>query len=108
MLEEAVNYLWLKISRMGKWVEKAINYSDGDVIFKLLVTPNYEDNMLSALSVYIDNFLKNYILKEWYIKNNMMQESGKCAESENFFLGNILSVVHYRKKTIKRPINPIL
>lgn len=107
LFKGAVGNLWLKLGRMSKNIAQGIRYSESGALFKLLVSDNHEDNMLPVLGDFINNFLSAYILCGWYERNNIPDEVIKCESSGIVALNNIISVVHYRRKAVKRPINPV-
>ncbi len=103
----AIGNLWLKLGRMSKNITQGIRCCESDAILKLAVSENHEDNMLTTLGNFINDFLDAYILHGWYERNNIHDEMIKCEESVAITLNNIISVVHYRKKAVKRPIDPV-
>lgn len=107
ILKNVVNELWLKLGRMSKSVEKGMVCNEDIIRMKFEVTSNYDDNMLPALETFINEYIESGVLKEWYIRNNISEEVVKCEEVCKSVLEKILSVVHYRKQAVKRPINPV-
>lgn len=103
----AIGNLWLKLGRMSKNITQGIRYSESGAVFRLAVSENHEDNMLTTLGNFINDFLTAYILRDWYERNNIPDEMVKCEGSIVIALNNIISVVHYRKKAVKRPIDPV-
>lgn len=108
MLKRAVNDLWLKLARMSKGVTGGLKYTDDKAMLRLEVSDNYEDNLLFTLGGYVDDFVCSDTLRQWYERNGLQDESVKCMAQEAKALENIRSVVHFRKKAVKRPVNPVL
>ncbi|MCM1031554.1 MAG: hypothetical protein NC410_08980 [Oscillibacter sp.] len=107
LLHSAMAELWLKIGRMSKYVPDGINYSEGVTIFRLEVTRNHDDNMIFSFEEFINDFLINTILKGWYLRNNINEEMLKCDQEAQAALSNVITVVHYRKRPVRRPIDPL-
>lgn len=107
LLHSAMAELWLKIGRMSKYVPDGVRYSDDATVFRLEVTRNHDDNMLFSFEEFINDFLVYTILKGWYLRNNMNDEAAKCDEESKMSLSNVVTVVHYRKRPVKRPIDPL-
>lgn len=107
LLHSAISELWLKIGRMSKFTPEAIKYSDGVTILKLEVTRNHDDNMLFSFEEFVNDFLVNMILKGWYLRNNINEELAKCDQEAQAALSNVITVVHYRKRPVRRPIDPL-
>ena len=103
----AVSELWLKLGRMSKRVPEGIRYSDDCVRIRLEVGRNHDDNMMFSLIGFIDDFLDAFVLKEWYVRNSLDAEALKCAQSADAALSNVVTVVHYRKRPVRRPIDPL-
>lgn len=107
MLKRAVNDLWLKLARMSKAVAGGLKYSDDGVVMRLEVSDNYDDNMLFTLGGFVERFIDSCVLRQWYERNNLQAEAVKCGIEAEVAVGNILNVVHFRKRAVKRPVNPV-
>lgn len=107
MLKAAVNELWLKVARMSKLVPEAVKYAEDGMFLKLEVGSNHDDNVVFSLNGFIEQFLKGKVLQQWFERNNVMDEAEKCRREAEIALQNVITVVHFRKKSVGRPINPV-
>lgn len=107
LLHSAISELWLKIGRMSKFIPHGIKYSDDVTVLRLEVTRNHDDNMLFSFEEFINDFLVNTVLKGWYLRNNINEELAKCEQGAQVALNNVITVVHYRKRPVRRPIDPL-
>lgn len=107
LMKSAVGELWLKLARMSKMVSKPVLHNEDATLIRLEVHGNYDDHVLFVLDGGVEDFLEGYVLREWYVRNNVRDEAAKCEVAMSGALARILSVVHYRKKAVKRPIDPV-
>lgn len=105
--KRAVAKLWLKLGRMSKTVRRGIKYSDEGALLTLEVSSNHVDNMLFDLGTFIERFVDFWVLLQWYDRNNLKEEVVKCEKEAEEVLQAIVTLVHYRRKAVKRPIDPL-
>lgn len=107
LLKSAIAELYLKIGRMAKWLVDGIDYTDDFTKIKLKIGRNHDNNMLFSMKTFIEEFVDNIVLREWYLRNKLNDEALVCDNSAKNALSNVITVVHYRKKAVKRPIDPL-
>lgn len=107
MFRKAVSELWLKLGRMSKNIEEGVKYSENEAIIRLEVTANHDDNMLFSLGGFIEGFLVARILQDWFSRNKLNDEAGKSAKEAKEALASVITVIHYRKRAVKKPIDPL-
>lgn len=107
MLRNGFPDLVLQLARMSKNVRQAVLDSGDSLQIRLEVTDRYDDHLTFALQGYVDDYVDACVLKEWFLRNNLPQFAVPYEELAAVALRRILTVVHYRKRAVKRPIHPI-
>ena len=107
MLRSGLPDLVLQLARMGKDVEPAVLDSGDSLQIRLEVTDNYDDHLTFALQGYMDDYVDACVLKEWFSRNNVSQLAVHYEELAAVALRRMVTVIHYRKRAVKRPIHPI-
>lgn len=107
MVKKAVGVLWLKLGRMSKGVSGGLKYSEDGAMMMLEVSDNCDDNMLGTLGNFVDQFVDAYVLRLWYERNKLREDVVQCERDAELALEYVVGVVHFRKRAVKRPINPL-
>ena len=102
-----VSELWLKLGRMAKRMREGVEYSGDVVVMKLEVSRNHDDNMMFSLGGFIGDYVCSAILRSWYLRNGLNDEALKCGNDADAALSDVVAVVHYRKRAVRRPIDPL-
>lgn len=108
LVRDAVAELWQKLGRMGKQVEKALRYSDDSIVMTLAVNGNQEDSMIFVLDSLVGRFIDAWVLRQWFDRNGAMDAMIKCEAEAAAALDSIVTIIHYRKKTVRRPLDPVI
>lgn len=108
LLKGAVGRLWLQMGRMSKEVAQGLRYSEDGALLRLSAGENHDDNMLGALGGFADEFVDAWVLRQWFERNGLAEDVARCAWDAERALNDVLGVVHYRKRAVKRPIDPLL
>lgn len=108
LVKNAIAELWMKLGRMGKTVENGVRYTEDTTVLRLEVNENQDDNMLFTLGGFIEQFVDAWVLKQWFGLNGLQKEELACARDAAGALASLVTVAHYRKKAVKRPVNPVL
>lgn len=107
LVKNAIAELWLRIGRMSKAITQAISHTEEVTRLNLEVSSNHDDNMLFSMGSFIEQFIDSWVLKQWYERNQVQIHAQQCEHNAELALSRIVTIVHYRKKAIKRPVNPI-
>ena len=107
MLRSGLPGLVLQLARMSREVEQAVLDSGDSFEIRLEVTDNYDDHLTFALQEYVDAYVDACVRKEWFSVNNLPQLAMLYEEAAEVALRRIITVIHYRKRAVKRPIHPI-
>lgn len=107
LVKNAIAELWMKLGRMSKTVDNGIRYTEDITMLRLEVGANHDDNMLFTLGGFIGQFIDAWVLKQWFGLNGLQEKEETCARDAASALSSLVTVVHYRKKAVKRPIHPI-
>lgn len=107
LVKNAIAELWMKLGRMGKAVDNGVRYTEDITMLRLEVGANHDDNMLFTLGGFIERFIDAWVLKQWFGLNRLQDEEAKCARDAASALSSLVTVAHYRKKAVKRPVNPM-
>lgn len=107
MLRSGLPGLVLQLARMSREVEQVVLDSGDSFEIRLEVTDNYDDHLTFALQEYVDAYVDACVLKEWFSVNNLPQLAMLYEEAAEVALRRIITVIHYRKRAVKRPIHPI-
>lgn len=108
LMKNALAELWMRLGRMGRGVDKAVRYTEDMTTLRLEVGTNHDDNMLFALGSFIGQFTDAWILRQWFDRNQQPGDALCCERDAAGAWQNILTLVHYRKKAVKRPVDPVL
>ena len=106
-VRNAMSELWLKIARMSKQVSSGIRYTEDFIELNLEASDNHDPNLLFTLGCQIDQFIDARVLCQWFELNRISDHAGLCERDAARTLANLLTTVHFRKKAVKRPIDPI-
>lgn len=107
LLKSGLPDLVLLLARMSKNTDRAVADSGDSFQIRLEVTDNYDDNLTFALQGYVDDYVDACVLKEWFSRNNMPPLALSYEELAAIALRRIATVIHYRKRAVKRPVHPI-
>lgn len=108
LVKNAVAELWLRLGRMAKGLAGGIRYTDDFVSLRLETGDNHDDNMLFVLSANIDRFVDAWALRQWFERHRLYDAMARCEQDASAALAAIVTVAHYRKKAVRRPIHPLL
>lgn len=103
----AARELWLRMGRMAKGSLLGFRLSDHAMEMRLNVSGNHDENMLAALGGFAGQFIDLWVLRQWYERCRQPEEAAKCARDAGAALSNVVTLVHYRKQAVRRPVDPL-
>lgn len=107
LFRSASDELWLRMGRMAKKIFRGVKVSEDAMQMKLEVSGNHDDNMMDALGGFAGQFIGLWVLRQWYERCRQPEEAAKCARDAETALSNAITLVHYRKQAVRRPVDPL-